>query len=109
MGSRELLNSKEESFERQVFNALKHYKCELPESEEEIDNYIKMFGKTKVELPESSKNAGFLFDKLSSVKSINSSNNYIIGMAARGDKPEQLPEHLIAKIKDDIEKEKWLK
>ncbi len=109
MKSRNRIQNSGNSFEKQVFEALKHYGYRVPKSEEEIDQYIRMFGSTKIELPESLKDAGAIFDKAKKKNILADQKDEIVGMAARKDKKNVLPEYIVEKIKKDIKEGKWLK
>ena len=100
----------DKSFEKQVFEALKFYGFKLPKTQEQIDEYVRMFGSTRIELPDSLMDAGAIFDNISK-NDKNSSNQggNIWAMAARGDNGTPLPTNIIDQIKEDIKKGKWLK
>ncbi len=102
-------NPTDKSFERQVFEALKYYGYKVPKSQEDIEQYIRMFGSTKIELPDSLSDAGAIFDSIRKNKASFVESDEIIGMAARRDNGKKIPEHLIKKIKKDIKDGKWLK
>lgn len=99
----------EESFEKQVFEAIKFYGYKLPKSQDEIDQYVRMFGNTKVELPESLTDAGDIFDSIRNTEISTNENDEIWAMAARGDVGILLPENIINQIKEDIKNGKFLK
>lgn len=108
MTQKKNLHQNNESFERQVFEALKFYGYKLPKTDEEIEMYVKMFGNTKIELPDSMADAGEIFDNFSCVENSNQDCDGVWAMAAQGDKEDLLPEHVLKKIKMDIKKGKWL-
>ncbi len=109
MDTREQIPNSEKLLERQIFDALKHYGYKVPRSQEEIDKYVRMFGNTKVELPNSLMDAGALFDSAVNNEALPNEINEIEGMAARGDNTDVLPEYIVEKIKEDFKDGKWLK
>jgi hypothetical protein len=98
-----------ESFEKQVFEALKFYGYKLPKSKDEIDKYVRMFGNTQVELPESLMDGGAIFDNIKNIVNPNIDSDEIWAIAARGDMETPLPEDIVNQIKHDIKEGKWLK
>ncbi len=99
----------DKSFEKQVFEALKFYGFKLPKTQEQIDEYVRMFGSTRIELPDSLKDAGAIFDSITKNETLSDQSNGVWAMAARGDNGTPLPESIINQIKEDIKNGKWLK
>ena len=102
------LHEFDKSFEREVFKALEFYGFKLPKSDEEIKIYVRMFGNTKIELPDAIADAGAIFDSFTGVENTSNDSDEILAMAAQGDKNGLLPEHILDKIKKDIKNGKWL-
>lgn len=109
MDTKEQIPNSDKSFEKQVFEALKHYGYKVPKSDEEVAKYVRMFGSTKVELPHSLMDAGALFDNAKKGNMLLNGKEEIMGMAARGDSEDILPDHIAEKIKEDLINGKWLK
>jgi len=108
MAQKRKLHQFDKSFEKEIFKALKFYGFKLPKSDKEIENYVRMFGNTKIELPDAIADAGAIFDSFISVENSSENCDEILAMAAQGDKRGLLPEHILDKIKKDIKKGKWL-
>tara|TARA_R110002124_G_scaffold224592_5_gene389913 strand:- start:3782 stop:4141 length:360 start_codon:yes stop_codon:yes gene_type:complete len=103
MTSKQESNGFSESFERQVYDALKFYGYNLPESDEEIESYVKMFGNTKFELPDSVDDADNIFDKfMEENDDHNITDTDVTAMAAQGEEGDILPDYIKKKIEDDI-------
>jgi len=88
------------TFEQELSQALKYYGFDMPESEEEIDKYVRTFGNTKIELPNSISDAEMLFDKLSEART--TSSDSFSAMAAQGEEGDTLSDDVLEDIKKDI-------
>tara|TARA_R110000868_G_scaffold128661_3_gene336910 strand:+ start:976 stop:1332 length:357 start_codon:yes stop_codon:yes gene_type:complete len=95
-------NQLKKTFEQEVSEALKFYGFHLPETDIEIDNYVRMFGSTKIDLPDSIANAEEIFDRFKNGKNQNDNNPDVWALAAQGEDGESLPDHILEKLKEDI-------
>jgi hypothetical protein len=90
-----------ENFEADLYEALKFYGDDLPETDEEIRAFIKTIGETKIELPSSLSDPVNLFKKIISSSS-KTHSNVPSAMAAHGQNETELPDHIEEKLKRDI-------
>lgn len=101
---------KDNSFERDVFEAIQNYNfntnSHIHITEEEINLYVRMFGNTEIELPDNLVDPGDVFDSITKGKDISKKDMWAI--AARRQNPDILPDDVIKKIKKDISEKKWL-
>ncbi|UII77146.1 hypothetical protein LV716_04985 [Flagellimonas sp. HMM57] len=104
MASSNESNKFSESFERQVYDALKFYGYNLPESDEEIESYVEMFGNTKIELPDAVGNPDEIYKKFleENQDEITDEGGDISAIAAQAEEGEDLPDHVKKKIEDSI-------
>lgn len=104
MASNNESNKFSESFERQVYDALKFYGYNLPESDEEIESYVEMFGNTKIELPDAVDDADQIYKKFieENQDDGNADGGDISALAAQAEEGNKLPDHIKEKIEDSI-------
>lgn len=103
MASNNESNKFSESFERQVYDALKFYGYNLPESDEEIESYVEMFGNTKIELPDDVDDADHIYKKfMKENQDDGNADGSISAMAAQAEEGNSLPDNIIKKIEDSI-------
>ncbi|MBL6446398.1 hypothetical protein JMN32_08770 [Fulvivirga sp. 29W222] len=97
----------DKSFEQELSEALRYYGYEMPESNEEIEKYVKMFGDTKIELPKSIADAEELFDNL--VEHHDTASEKFSAMAAQGEEGDTISKDILDDIKKDIKTGKRIK
>ena len=105
MASKNESNKFSESFDRQVYDALKFYGYNLPESDEEIESYIEMFGNTKIELPDSVNDANQIYKKFMEDEKYDEHSDIgdvVTAIAAQAGEGNSLPDHIKDKIEESI-------
>ncbi|WP_350292480.1 hypothetical protein [uncultured Croceitalea sp.] len=104
MASNNESNKFSESFERQVYDALKFYGYNLPESDEEIESYVEMFGNTKIELPDSIDDPNQIYKKFLEENQDEGAygGDDISAIAAQAEEGKDLPDHIKNKIENSI-------
>lgn len=91
------------SFEQEIYESLKFFGLHLPDTDEEIQEFVETFGDTKVELPESIADAKKLFEKISPGKEHEGKPIKPLAWAAQGQKGEELPDYILKKLDKDIQ------
>lgn len=87
-----------ENFEQELFEAMRFYGFSLPCSDQELEKYEAMKGKTEIELPDSLQNFDFLSRRLNKKAEDYKLESQTQGFSIAAREGEILPESIVEKM-----------